>query len=82
MNDKVNVCVIVPEINMKFNMFLPISKRIGTIVNLLNKVSNGDFPIEKYCKLYNADTLQIYNWNYLLYNTDIRNGTRLVLLSK
>ena len=67
-------------------MFLPINKKIGTIVNLLNKgiheLSNGDFPISTTNKLYNAETLQIYEPNVLLFNTDIRNSTKLVILSK
>ena len=82
MNDRVNVLIVVPEIN---NVFLPINKKIGTIVGLLNKgiseLSNNDFPIEPCCKLYNGETLELYNYNVLLYNTDIRNGTKLVLLS-
>ncbi len=86
MNDKVNVKIIVPEINEEYNVLLPINKRIGTIVKLLIKaireLSNNALPPLTYCKLYNVDTMQIYDWNLLLYNTDIRNGTRLVLFSR
>lgn len=86
MNDKVNVKVIVPEINKSFNVFLPINKKIGVIINLLNKgineLSNGDYPLSTTNKLYNVDTLQRYEPNLLLFNSDIRNGTKLVLLTK
>lgn len=86
MNDKVIVKIIVPEISETYNLFLPINKKMGTIVQLLNKAINeltsGDFPIIDTCKLYNADTLQVYEPNVLLFNTDIRNGTKLVLLTK
>ena len=44
MNDKVDVEIIVPEIEEKYNVLLPINKRIGTIVNLLNKHKSS--PIE------------------------------------
>lgn len=86
MNDKVNVCVIVPEINQNYNIILPINKKIGTITKLLNKsineLSNEAFPIIQRCYLYNVDTLQQYDDNTLLCSTDIRNSTRLMLLSK
>ena len=86
MNDKVNVEIIVPEIEEKYNIFLPINKRIGTIVILLNKAINelsfGDYPLSKSNKLYNASTLALYEPNTLLVKTDIRNGTRLLLFSK
>lgn len=86
MNDKVIVKIIVPEISETYNLFLPINKKIGTIMKLLNKavneLTNGSFPVVNTCKLYNADTLQVYEPNVLLFNTDIRNGTKLVLLTK
>ena len=86
MNDKVNVKIIVPEINESYDVLLPINKKIGTIVKLLIKavheLSNNSFPNLPFCKLYNVDTMQVYDWNLLLYNTDIRNGTRLVLFSR
>ena len=32
MNDKVNVEIIVPEIEEKYNILLPVNKKIGTII--------------------------------------------------
>lgn len=86
MNDKVNVKVIVPEISKTYDVLLPINKKMGTIIKLLIKavheLSNESFPLFAYCKLYNSDTLQVYDWNLLLYNTDIRNGSKLILMSR
>lgn len=86
MNDKVNIELCVPEIGEKYNILLPINKKIGTIVKLLdkavNELSQGDFRLTNTCKLYNADTFQIYEANVILFKTDIRNGTKLILLSK
>lgn len=86
MNDRVDVEIVVPEIEEKYNVLLPINKRVGTIVLLLNKAINelsfGDFSISKCNKLYNADSLALYNPESLIFETDIRNGTRLILFSK
>ena len=86
MNNKVIVKIVVPEINETYDLLLPINKKIGTIIMLLIKaireLSNNALPNLNYFKLYNSDTMQVYDWNLLLYNTDIRNGTKLVLCTK
>lgn len=84
MDNKVLVDLIVPEINQSFDVYLPINKKIGNIIILLNKaineLSNGIYPISKENKLYNVTTRNIYSPDVLLANTDIRNGTKLVMI--
>ena len=82
MNDKVDVEIIVPEIEEKYNVLLPINKRIGTIILSINELSFGDYNLSNCNKLYNADNLSLYKPESLLLDTDIRNGTRLILFSK
>ena len=85
MNNKVIVKVIVPEIFQTYDVFLPINKKIGNIVILLNKaineLSENCFPISNCNVLYNVKTRTIYKSDVLLLNTDIRNGSELVLLN-
>lgn len=84
MKNKVLVELIVPTIESSFDVYLPINKRIGNIILLLNKTvtefSDGCYKAENSTSLYNRDTSQKYEPNALLYNTDIRNGTTLILL--
>lgn len=83
--NKVLVELIVPEIDKTYQIYLPINKKIGNIINLLNEaifeLSNGELPQSKSNSLYNVDTLEMYLSDKLLINTNIRNGTRLVLIS-
>jgi hypothetical protein len=85
MDDKVLVKLIVPEVDSVYDIYLPINKKMGNIIILLNKaindITNGSFPIANTNKLYNVRTNKQYDSNILLYNTDIRNGTYLVLVS-
>lgn len=85
MDNKVLVSLNIPEIDKDYDIYLPVNKKIGNIICLLNKaineLSDGVFPISEYNCLYNAETSEIYSLNVLLINTDIRNGTRLVLIS-
>lgn len=86
MNNKVLVNINVPEIDKNFDVYLPINKKIGNIIILLNKLINeltdGEFTLSKNNRLYNLTTKELYTSDILLANTNIRNGTLLVLLSK
>lgn len=83
--NKVLVKLIVPEIDRSFDVYLPINKKIGNVINLLNKtiyeLTNGEFPIKTSNSLYNVVTKEKYLSDVLLANSNIRNGTKLVLLS-
>ena len=86
MEFKVLVTILVPEIEKNFEIYLPVNKKMGNIINLLNKtvseLSNNEFPISTANVLYNSKTGEQYMSDVLLINTDIRNYTNLILLSK
>ena len=85
MNNKVFVRLVVPEIDKYYDVYLPINKKIGNIAILLNKaiseMSMEELPLSPNNKIYNVDTKEKYNPDVLLANTNIRNGSILVLLS-
>ncbi len=84
MKNKVVIELVVPELEESYSLYIPISKRIGDIINLLLKsiseFNNCQYGNKKEIALYNSSTGQKYNPNDLVYKTDIRNGTRLVLI--
>lgn len=84
MKNKVLVELIVPTIESSFDIYLPINKRIGNIITLLNKTiaefSEGCYEGNNNTALYNRETSEKYDVNALLYNTNIRNGATLILL--
>ena len=86
MNNKVLVNINVPEIDKNFDVYLPINKKIGNIIirlnKLINELTDGEFTLSKDNRLYNLTTKELYTSDILLANTNIRNGTLLVLLSK
>ena len=85
MKNKILVEVKVPEIDETYSVYLPINKKMGNIIVLLNKaiseMSNGNFKLSNYNTLYNASTGNDYQVDVLLSDTDIRTGTKLILLS-
>ena len=84
LKNKVLVEINVPEIDATYNVFLPINKKIGNILVLITKaindMSNNSYQITNNNGLYNRDTGERYNIDVLVRETNIRNGTKLVLL--
>ena len=83
--NKIVVQLIVPEIDKSFDIYLPINKKVGNIINLINttisELSDGELKLSPSNSLYNVDTKEKYVSDILLANTNIRNGTRLILVS-
>ena len=81
MNNKVLVEIIVPKVDARFSVFLPVTKKIGNIVELLNKAifELDNSHTDAGSVLYNWETGKKYEVDVLLYNTDIRSGVALVL---
>lgn len=84
MNNKVCVDLIVPSIEERYNVFIPVNKKTIEIIFLLNKaisdMTDGKFPISNKLSLINADNGTIYNVNNTFLENNILNGTKLILL--
>ncbi len=84
MNNKVVVDLIVPCVEERYNVFIPVNKKTLEIIFLLNKaindMSDGNFPISEHLSLINAETGAIYDVNNTFLENKILNGTKLILL--
>lgn len=82
--NKVCVDLIVPSIEERYNVFIPINKKTIEIIFLLNKAINemtsGAFPVSKNLSLINAETGIIYDVDSTVKENNIQNDTRLILL--
>lgn len=83
-SNKILVQVYIPSIEKEYDLFIPISKRIGTIKKLIEKgIIDGeanDYEILEDNNLYNKDTGAIYDVNKKVIDTDLKNGSRLILI--
>ncbi len=83
MKNKILVEVVVPDIDEVYNIYIPINKKIGNIIVLLNKaikeLTNGIYDGTKYTSLFDTNG-ERYGINSLVRETNIRNGTRLILI--
>ena len=83
-NNKVCVDLIVPSIETKYNVFIPVNKKTIEIIFLLNKaineMSDGAFIITDKLSLINAQTGIIYDAERSVVENGIMNGTKIILL--
>lgn len=84
MKNKILIELVVPEIDKKFNLYIPINKKVGNIIVLLNRsikeLSDGIYNGTEKTSIYNKMTGQKYAMNTLIRETDIRNGASLILI--
>ena len=84
MDNKVLVKLIVPELDSNFDVFIPVNEVIWKITSLVGKTSSElmgymSNPNSKYIFI-NKKTNEIYPANGTIYESNIRNGTELVMI--
>lgn len=83
MNNKVLVNIYVPKIEESYDVFIPIGRKVKKIIILSSKavseLSNNTFPKNGANNLFNANTGDKYDPELIIKDTDIRNGTKLIL---
>lgn len=84
MKNKVLVELIVPQIDEKYNVYIPINKKIGNVIVLLNKaiseLTNGIYMGTNYTYLYDLVSGEKYDINSLVIDTNIRNASSIILM--
>lgn len=82
-NNKILIQLYIPLIEEEYDIFVPINKRVGTIKQLLEKnmseQANG-YIIREDTNLYSKETGKVYDVQLLVKDTDLKNGSRVVLL--
>ena len=82
--NKVLVSVNVPILEKKYDIYFPVNRKIhnviGMIKNSLSQLSYGTFDVNRDYALYNKETGNPYDMNILVRDSDIRNGSKVILL--
>lgn len=86
MNNKVLVKIIMPELDDSFDCFIPVNEVVWKIKKLILKsisdLTNSNFDLRADYVMVNKDNGRVYNSNEIIINTDIRNGSELILMIK
>ena len=82
--DKVLVKIYVPSIEEQYDILIPLNRRIYNVIKLLvkaiNELSNGYYEPDNKPVLYNKITAIPYDENLSIRESNIRNGTELILM--
>ena len=82
--NKVLVSVNVPSLEKVVDAYLPVNKKVYSVIamlkNSLFELSQGSFSLDNDYVLYNALDGSVYDMNKLIRDTDIRNGSVVILL--
>lgn len=85
MENKILIKLVIPEIGKEYDMFVPINRKVGNIIILLNKLFsdeiNNVIPLNNFTELYDGDSGERLEIDTILKNTTIRNNSKLILLS-
>jgi len=82
--NKILIELEVPLIEKKYDLFIPINKTIGTVKDIIEKalleLTDNDYEIKEESNLYSKDTGDMYDINQTVRDTDLKNGSRIILL--
>lgn len=82
-DNKINVELIVPTIGEKYNIFIPVNKTIGEVLQILNNTINditGNFPQNNSLSLFDVLENKFYEIDENVKNSGIKNGAILALI--
>ena len=84
LENKVLVSVNVPRLECKYDIYVPVNRKIQFVIGMMKdtlvELSQGSFDKNEPCVLYNRETGEAYDMNILVRDSDIRNGSKVVLL--
>lgn len=86
MENKVLIKLIVPDLDETFDIFIPVNELIWKVKKIVAKtifdILNLEMGESNTYILINRQNSRIYQNNEIIINTDIRNGSEIILLSQ
>ncbi len=83
MNFRVYITLEIPILDKKYEMLVPIDRRIHDVITILKNYIpelNENYYKNKLPSLYNKTSGEIYDMNLIIKDSNIKMGTRLILI--
>ena len=84
MNNKLLVNVFVPLLEEKYELYIPINKRISVVIKLIEKalkeMTNGYYPIKEGSVIIDVETGNVYDVNITVKESKMINGSQIILI--
>ena len=78
--NKILVNIYILSLSKNYEMFIPVNEKVGHLASLLNNIMTDSIDFTRTIMIINADSGRCYKNNELVRDTDITNGTKLVLV--
>lgn len=82
--NKILVELSIPIIEKNYDLYIPINKKVGTVKKLIEEglleLTDNDYMIKKDSNFYSKETGEIYDVNKTIRETDLKNGSRIILI--
>ncbi len=82
--NKILIELEIPLIEVKYDMFIPINKKVGTIKSLIEtslvELTDKAYTPREDTNLYSKESGEIYDVNKTIRDTDLKNGSRIILI--
>ena len=84
MNNKILIEIEIPSIEKRYDVFIPINKKVGTIKKLLEQalieLTDKAYQITEDANFYSKEDGEMYNVNHTVRDTNLKNGSRIILI--
>ena len=82
MNNKILIELEIPLIEKRYDLFIPINKKVGTVKNLnaLVELTDSAYVPKDDSNFYSKETGEIFDVNKTVRDTNLRNGSRIILI--
>lgn len=81
--NKILITVVVPMIEEKYDIYIPISKSIKVtkelLVKTINELSEGHFPKKDTCTIMSSNGM-VYDPKLTIKESGIKNGDKIILI--
>ena len=82
--NKILVELYIPLIEKNYDLYIPINKKVGTVKKLIEEglleLTDHDYIIKEDSNFYSKETGEIYDVNKTIRETDLKNGSRIILM--
>ena len=84
MNNKILIELEIPLIEKRYDLFIPINKKVGTVKNLIEnalvELTDSAYVPKDDSNFYSKETGEIFDVNKTVRDTNLRNCSRIILI--
>lgn len=82
--NKILIELEIPSIEKSYDLYIPINKTVGTIKSLIEEslveLTENAYIIKPDTNFYSKETGEIYDVNKSIRETNLQNGSRIILI--